>query len=125
MFLRFTVAERDPESRTWQGLFTNLRRARVAAQSAVLSETLDWFSENLPIPPCYGSTRNPRAVCWFRPDAGEPLTRMWRLVSYLESAGIAVQLHKTRDPGRRIYSDQYQVVAEPRAKMRVRTFRLR
>jgi hypothetical protein len=130
MFLRFTVGERDLRSKTWKGLFTAATELQDglrlgSADGASLQTTLDWFNENLPVPPCYGQDKEPRAICCFTNTAGERLTKMWSLVMFLQSQGYLVQLHKTRDPGRRLYCDPYQVVAIPQGKPRVRTFRLR
>ena len=111
------------------GIFTavcELRQSRRlgCASDSRLRETLGWFNEHLPVPGCCGADKNPRA-CWFKPTAGEPLTRMWRLVEFLHSEGTLVQLHKTKDPGKLLYSDPFQIVAILRAKPQVRTFQLR
>lgn len=132
MYLRFTVGECDPESHNWKGIFTAAidfkhRSREGSIDRRSVQEILDWFNVNLPVPDCYGEKKDPRAVCWFRPTAGEPLTRMWKLVAFLHSNGSLVQLHKTKDPGKRVYSDDYQIVAVPQARERrwVHTFRLR
>lgn len=130
MYLRFTVGERDLESHTWKGLFGAVIELRnnLGAKSATgarIQQTLDWFNEHLPVPTCFGPGKNPRAICWFRPDAGEPLTKMWSLVNLLDGWRTQVHLHKTKDPGRQVYRDEYQIVAVPQAKPKVRTFRLR
>jgi len=126
MFFRFTVCERHPESHSCTGLFTvayDLRDSGELASDdlAEVQEIIDWFKENLPIPACFDRLENPRAICWFKAAAGEPLSRIWRLVSFLKDRGIAVRVHKTRDPGQRLYSDLYQVVAVPQGKARHRT----
>jgi hypothetical protein len=128
MFLPFTVSERDSDSQTWKGLFTAAYELRDSGKLSArevyqVQEILHWFKKNLPVPGCFGRSRNQRAICWFTAKAGEPLTKMWRLVSFLEDRGIVVRLHKTRDPGRRLYSDAYQVVAVPQGLQRTHTCR--
>jgi len=123
MFLRFTVAQRHPQSHTWKGLFSaaaELRGSMDSADIARLDEALDWFNSKLPVPRCF---KDPRAICWFTAAAGEPLTKMWRLVTVFESNGTFVQVQKTRDPGMRVYRDAYQVVAIPQGRHRVRMVR--
>jgi hypothetical protein len=124
MFLRFTVSERDSNSQTWKGLFTaayELRDSGKLSPGEVnqVQEILDWFKKNFPVPGYLGLSRSQRAVCWFTAKAGEPLTKMWRLVGFMEERGIVVRLHKTRDPGQRLYSDAYQVVAIPQGQRRL------
>jgi hypothetical protein len=38
---------------------------------------------------------------------------MWSLVEIIKAHGFQVELHKTREPGRVIYEDGWQVVAKP------------
>ena len=51
MYLRFTVGERDPDSRTWKGVFIAAcelkdRCQPCSAAHAGLREVLDWFNAN-------------------------------------------------------------------------------
>ena len=57
------------------------------------------------------------------PDAGEPLTRAWKLVTFLEEHGFVVQMYKTNDPGMRVHRDDFQVAAIPQGMQRVRKVR--
>jgi hypothetical protein len=43
-------------------------------------------------------------------DAGEPVSRMWEIVSLLRDHGSPVRLLRSRNPGRVLYEDQFQVV---------------
>jgi hypothetical protein len=126
MFRRFTVCELDPDSQSHKGVFAVAYELRYRDklsrdESELLKEILEWFQTNLPVPRCFA--RDPRAVCWFTPDAGEPLTRMWELVSFLEAKDISVRMYKTKDPGARLYRDEYQVVAIPQSRPRMRAGR--
>jgi hypothetical protein len=75
-----------------------------------LVEELSWFGRNLPAP---RDAVDPRAVFWFRPTAGQPLSRMWVVVRLLEDNGLPVHVHRTRRPGIIVYEDDYQVAAQP------------
>jgi hypothetical protein len=52
-------------------------------------------------------------VCWFKPDAGECVTRAFELARLVGRHGISTRILKTRHPGYVIYEDRYQVVAVP------------
>lgn len=52
------------------------------------------------------------AVCWFRDDAREFVSRIWDLVALIEYHDVPVRLVKTERPGRIVYRDEYQIVAE-------------
>jgi hypothetical protein len=71
---------------------------------------MHWFNDHLPAP---RSLNEPRAVFWFRPDAGEALTRIWAVVRAAGRDGIPVHLYRTHRPGIVVYSDRYQVAAVP------------
>jgi hypothetical protein len=85
-------------------------------ESQWLDTIFDWFNENLPCPPFQRKLRSGEwtrnAVCWFRDQAGEPLRRIWDIVAVLEEHGTTVRLVTTNRPGKIVYSDRYQVVAE-------------
>jgi hypothetical protein len=124
MYLRFAVSRRDPQSHTWIGLFNAAYQLQDSgrlgsAEATRIQEMLDWFKENLPTARP-GRKWHPRAVCWFRTEAGEPLKKGWELARFLEAQGVWVRLYKTRDPGRRIYSDRFQVMAVPQVEPRTR-----
>ena len=78
-----------------------------AATRSELRAVFRWFNANLPVP-----RRLPRsAVCWLRADANESLERLRALVEIYRVAGRPVWLHATRNPGRVVYRDEYQVAA--------------
>jgi hypothetical protein len=79
------------------------------AEVAWLFDEIDWFNHNLPAP----WSVDPRAVFWFRPSAGAPLSRIWTVVRILEDNGEPVHVYRTRRPGIVVYEDQYQVAAVP------------
>ena len=85
-------------------------------ESELLEEIFAWFNQHLPCPPfrakfCSGEW-TPNAVCWFRDRAGEPLRRAWDIVAILKEHGTNVRLVTTVRPGKVVYHDRFQVVAE-------------
>ncbi len=121
MFVRFVVGA-DAENAAWlTGVVTMARILHddgklYAYETELLEETFAWFNEHLPCPP-FGEklrigewTRD--AVSWFRPDAREPVGRLWEIVAILKEHGVPVRLVTTEKPGRIVYEDEYQVVAE-------------
>jgi hypothetical protein len=81
-----------------------------------LLDALEWFDEHLTVPPFWGRRRWRTAVCWFRSDAGEPLARMWDLAILLKVLDVPVRLLRSHEPGRVVWHDEHQVVADPRRR---------
>jgi hypothetical protein len=121
MFVRFVSGTDADNAFRLDGLFTAAWALRGAGElydheSKWLEEVMNWFNEHLPCPPfrrklCSGEW-TPLAICWFRDDAGEPLLRIWDLVALVREHGTSVRLIKTDRPGKIVYADKYQVVAE-------------
>ena len=117
MFIRFTVPSDvcRPEPRTAAGLFH--ATYRLAEQGRFEEGERLWFAEEM----CWfneflrgarvGAHR--RAVCWFRGDAGEAISRMWRIVDLVEGHGVPVRVYRTTRPGIVVYSDDLQIAAVP------------
>jgi hypothetical protein len=121
MFLRFVGGPDAEDPHCLTGVFVAAQRLRDEGrlydyEVALLNETYAWFNENLPCPPFVrflGSGEwTPGAVAWFRDGAGEPLRRIWDLVHILRENGVPVRLVTTDRPGRIVYVDKYQIVAE-------------
>ena len=121
MFLRFVVGA-DAESTWWlTGVITIAKGLQVDGklyqyESEWLEQIFAWFNDQLPCPPFGDKFRDGEwtddAVCWFRDEAGEPLARMWDIVALLREHGVPVRFVTARDPGKIVYSDRFQVVAE-------------
>jgi hypothetical protein len=121
MFVRF-VAGTEAENAYWlTGIFTIAKVLQADGrlyryESEMLEETFKWFNRHLPCPPFGEKLRSgewaEEAVAWFRDDAGEPLKRMWELVAILEEHGTPVRLVRSERPGKIVYSDRFQIVAE-------------
>ena len=121
MFVRFVVGT-DAENAAWlTGIITEARLLRdrgelYSHESERLEAIFDWFNEHLPCPPFgknLGSGEWTRdAVAWFRPEAKGPVGRMWDIVAILKEHGVAARMVTTDKPGRIVYEDAFQVVAE-------------
>ena len=115
MFFRFVVGERDSQSRDFRGIF-------VAAYDLLyeedlepwtrelIRERLDWYEEELPLPP-HDRFRSGQAICWFKPDAGRMIQRLWPVALAMRESGVPVRVVRRWDPGRIRYQDRWQVVA--------------
>jgi hypothetical protein len=123
VFVRFVVGN-EKENPYWlTGVFTIARVLRdegklYSYESEWLEEIYDWFNANLPCPPFEEKRRRgewtENAVSWFRDEAKEPMSRIWELVALLQQHDVSVRLVTSDDPGKIVYSDDYQVVAETR-----------
>ena len=121
MYVRFVVGA-DAENAAWlNGIFTEARLLRDAGElydyeSERLQAIFDWFNEHLPCPPFKKKLRSGEwtreAVAWFRPDAKGPIERIWDIVAVLREHGVVVRMITTERPGKIVYEDEYQVVAE-------------
>lgn len=117
MFVRFVVGSDGEHHREITGIVTEARflrdAGRLSAEEAThLEESYNWLNDHLPVPPF--STRSwPRdVVAWFRDDAHDAITRMWDLVALLEEHGCPVRLLRSKNPGRVLYQDDFQIVVE-------------
>ena len=117
MYIRFTVPSDAwrTERRVPSGLFAATYRLAddgrfEEGEHLWFIDEMRWFNRYLPSAPI-GSHR--RAVCWFRGDAGEAISRVWRIVCLVEHEGIPVRVYRTRRPGIVVYSDDLQIAAVP------------
>jgi hypothetical protein len=121
MFVRFVVGA-DTENAAWlTGVITEARILDDEGnlfrhESELLKQTFAWLNEHLPCPPFREKIRTGEwthdAVCWFRPGAREPIGRLWTLIAILKEHGVPVRMVTTKNPGKIVYEDEYQVVAE-------------
>ena len=117
MFIRFAVPSDPfrPERRTATGIFHAAYRLAHAArfeagERAWFDDEMAWFEAYLP---AARTSRDWRAVCWFRGDAGEAISRIWRVVALVEREGVPVVVYRTTRPGVVIYQDRWQIAAVP------------
>lgn len=116
--IRFVVGHKDEDSHVEQGIFQAAARAldsnMVTGKDAdYLKRLLRWFSENLERPTSFGRGKLLLGICWFKLDATQHITGIWRMVQILERHGIYVKEIQTEKPGYVVYEDDGQVVAEP------------
>jgi len=78
-----------------------------------LRRNLAWLKMHLKSPSVLRDDEHYRAIAWFKPEAHEPLKRIWALKAVLEEFGYAIDMIKSSDPGRIIYEDGWQVIAKP------------
>jgi hypothetical protein len=121
MYLRFVEGSDSEDGRWMTGVVTATRLLRDEGrldvyQIEVVDSTYEWLNEHLPCPPFSSKLRSgvwsSDAVAWFRPDAKSAITRMWDLVAVLEDHDVPVRILRTRAPGKIVYRDEYQIVAE-------------
>ena len=124
-YLRFVVGTEADDPAWLTGPFSIARELRDEGEldyrdecdRSGLDQIFAWFNENLPN--ARPSDRNlrsgtwsPDAVAWFRSGAKECLGRIRDLIAILEEHGTPVRTITAKDPGKIVYSDKYQIVAE-------------
>ena len=82
-----------------------------------LKERLKWFNKELPVPENievhFKRRRTLHGLCWFQPTANECIQRA-RYVGWLMSeAGTPVREIRTDNPGKKLWKDEFQIVALP------------
>lgn len=82
----------------------------------VVAEHLLWLKLNLKSPKVLDKDENGRAICWFKTSAHDPLAHIWPIKAMLQEFGYHIDVLKTRDPGRIVYEDDWQVAAKPRRR---------
>ena len=116
-FIRFTVPSDEVriDTHVAAGLFH--ATYRLAREGRFEEGERLWFEEEMAsfnqFLPATRALPTWRAVCWFRGDAGEAISRIWRLVDIVEGEGVPVRVFRTRRPGQIIYADPFQVAAVP------------
>jgi hypothetical protein len=110
------------------GVFSYLSDARKELRKearAELSTLMEWFNEHLDAPSRMVPFRpvgrrahryrwaETTAICWFREEASEHVTRARRVAAIVRSAGIPiVERCVKRIPGRLCSEDDYQIAVE-------------
>jgi len=117
-YIRFVVHVKDQDSHQRLGFFGAaydlLRSGDISIYYEVgIEHFLDWFRHNLHAPPEKLLDDNPTALCWFKDDAHEHISKSRKLIQILQEHGIEVEMLVTRKPGYIIYEDDFQVAAIP------------
>lgn len=114
MFVRFVVGADGDNHRDLTGIVTEARFLREqgllsAEEDARLGSSYDWLNAHLPVPP-FSSSGWGDVVAWFKDDALEAIKRMWDLAALLEEHGRTVRFLRSKNPGRVVYEDDFQIV---------------
>ncbi len=117
VFVRFVVGTSGENHRWLTGVIAEARLLRdddalERYEVEWLEETYAWLNAHLPCPPFRESDWSRDAVCWFKDNAGESITRVWGIVALLREHGLQVRVLRSRNPGKILYEDDYQVVVE-------------
>jgi len=117
MFVRFVVGNNGENHRWLTGIITEARLLRdrgklTTYQNAWLEDTYTWLNANLPCPPFSTSSWGPEAASWFKDTAEPSIKKMWEIAALLEEHGIAVRLLRSKNPGKIVYEDDFQIVVQ-------------
>ena len=102
------------------GLINGLyKHGELTDEQAVFRRTgNDWYNAKMidpgkTAPEVYDKTLHPRAVAWFKETAVEMIERVAGYLEILDAHCVAWELVRSTDPGRILYEDIHQVIAEP------------
>lgn len=116
MYVRFVVGTNREAPGSQAGVVTELRMLRDDGGLADyevdhINELFGWINDELPCPPFKESRWSKDAICWFKDSAQDVISRIRDMIAILEIHGRPVRMIVTKDPGRILYEDPYQVVA--------------
>ena len=116
-FIRFVVGTERDHHRAPEGVIrrsTDYQEAGVLEpyEYARLEKLFRWLNKNLPVPPFSRRNWSTRAVCWFKDDASESIQRVWEIVILLRQHGAPIRMLTSKNPGKLLYEDAYQIVTE-------------
>ena len=114
--IRFTLLSRDSDSGRKLGILVAAAQLRDEGDISNVEHqkiriALDWFNSELNIPKILKNPGKQRAISWFKPQATEAISRMWKLKTILDQHDLHVEVHKIDNPGTIIYEDEWQIVA--------------
>lgn len=120
-YLRFQTPVRCEQTARPLGIFASVGEITDSEDVDVsvrdwIGEELAWFNSNLPVPRLGAECWRP--LFWFRANSRLIIARIWELVVVLRDCGLPVQMQRTSDPGRIVYSDEHQVAAVKRRGLR-------
>lgn len=122
MFLRYVVPSRDENSHRLSGVFGAAYRLHDRGHlggdvEKAFADLFRWFNSHLPVPDRLSRSRRrgacPKAICWFKEDAAEPLLKVRELAALLDWHGIRTRELRTGRPGYVVYEDAFQIAAVP------------
>ena len=117
MFIRF-VAGDDINDTFWATGVITIAKDLIAAhllEDWAVERIEDIFSElnlRLPVPPFSKSNWPPEAVSWFKDSAKETIALVREIEKLLKHHDIPTRTILTDNPGKILYEDDYQIIAE-------------
>ena len=82
----------------------------------LIREHLNWFEDHMPVPDKlhrrHSARRRGIGICWLKPEAQGMIARMHDLAFWLTELDWPVQIIAAERPGKIIYEDHCQIVAE-------------
>jgi hypothetical protein len=119
MFVRITANRLRKNSRQQLGILQAVRYLRddqklTPSEFARADKVFDWLYSHLDAPSKKTLRSNPTAVSWFRIEAREHLKRVERLIPIVEAHGYVAKRRTCLKPGKVVYSDALQVLADRR-----------
>jgi len=117
-YLRFVIAQRDPNSEFAQGIFQAAAALRVSDtlepyERDQLGDALAWLGIHLHAPTILKIPGTERAISWFKTEAKEPIAHVRTAAHLLHEYGQPVRQFSTTAPGIITYEDDWQIVAYP------------
>jgi hypothetical protein len=124
-FIRFETLSPHPDSGRLSGVFAILHELRddkhlTAYDFDRLDYLLAWFAKHLAKPERFSassskgaSRRATRGISYFKSTANKHIAKMRELSAVVREYGYEVTQVETTRPGRIVYEDDHQIVAEP------------
>lgn len=122
MYIRFVVDEIDEDSCQRKGIFQAISGMKKQDdfydyELDYIAEIMGWFDENLESPLDYlnkqKSQKSDAYISWFIESASEHIAKVREFVFLVESKGVVVSQIRTVNPGKIVYSDEFQIFAKP------------
>lgn len=122
MYIRFVVDEIDEDSCQRKGIFQAISGMKKQDdfydyELDYIAESMGWFDENLESPLDYlnkqKSQKSDVYISWFIESASEHIAKVREFVFLVESKGVVVSQIRTVNPGKIVYSDEFQIFAKP------------
>lgn len=127
-FLRFELLTNNAATGQPDGLFVGaygIVGAGPSTHSAYyvksIRRLLDWFRDNLKRPSRFNASKSKgwrsrehtAGIAWFKPDAMEHIAKMREMALAMRECGVEFRERTTDRPGKIVYEDEIQIIAEP------------
>ncbi|MEC7120624.1 MAG: hypothetical protein VXW65_12085 [Pseudomonadota bacterium] len=117
MYIRFVVGGDQEHHKQLTGIVSESRLLRdhgalLAYEEELVEQAYHWLNSNLPCPPFHSGGWSKDAVCWFKDSALEAIKQMRVLTNLLRQHDIPVRILHSKNPGKILYEDHFQVVVE-------------